>query len=219
MTVGSPTVVGYIRVSTTEQADSGAGLTAQRTTINAEVERRGWNLAEVFTDTASGKSMAGREGLDAALRLLDAGQADVLVVAKLDRLSRSLLDFAALMERSRRKGWSLVALDLGVDTTTPAGEMVASLMASFAQYERRIIGVRTKEALAVKKAEGVRLGRPPSLPQQVVDRIHSERAAGATYRAISEGLQADQVPTAQGGASWHPATVRSVLMRSTSRVP
>lgn len=212
MAVVNPTVLGYIRVSTTEQADSGAGLTAQRTTINAEVERRRWNLTDVFTDTASGRSLAGRQGLDEALALLDAGQADVLVVAKLDRLSRSLLDFAALMERSRRKGWSLVALDLGVDTTTPAGEMVASLMATFAQYERRIIGVRTKEALAVKKASGVRLGRPPSLPTPIVARISAERAAGATYRTIAVGLQADQVPTAQGGASWHPATVRQVLM-------
>lgn len=216
MAQDSPAVLAYLRVSTTEQADSGAGLTAQRTTIDAEVERRSWNLSEIFTDTASGKSLAGRQGLDEALALLDAGQADVLVVAKLDRLSRSLLDFAALMERSRRKGWSLVALDLGVDTTTPAGEMVASLMATFAQYERRIIGVRTAEALAVKRASGVRLGRPPSLPTPIVERIRSERDAGATYRAISDGLQADQVPTAQGGAHWHPATVRSVVMRSAA---
>jgi DNA invertase Pin-like site-specific DNA recombinase len=208
-----PRVLAYIRVSTTEQADSGAGLAAQRTTIDAEVQRRGWDLAEVFTDTASGKSLAGREGLDEALRLLDSGQAQVLVVAKLDRLSRSLLDFAALMERSRRKGWSLVALDLGVDTTTPAGEMVASLMATFAQYERRIIGVRTKEALAAKKAAGVQLGRPRSLPQEIVARICDERAAGATYQQIADGLIADAVPTAQGGALWHAGTVRKILLR------
>lgn len=207
--------VAYVRVSTTEQADSGAGLAAQRTTIDAEVARRGWDLIEVYTDRASGKSLAGREGLDRALGELDGGRADVLVVAKLDRLSRSLLDFAALMERSRRKGWSLVALDLGVDTTTPAGEMVASLMATFAQYERRIIGVRTKEALAAKKAAGVRLGRPRSLPQAVVDRIVRQRQTGASFRAIADDLQREGVPTAQGGAHWHPATVRQVLLSNT----
>jgi DNA invertase Pin-like site-specific DNA recombinase len=71
------------------------------------------------------------------------------------------------MERSRRKRWALVALDLRVDTTTPAGEMVASLMATFAQYERRIIGVRTREALAVEKSEGVVLAPPRVLPPEI----------------------------------------------------
>lgn len=92
--------------------------------------------------------------------MLQRGDACTLVVSKLDRLSRSLVQFAELMERSRRKGWSLVALDLGVDTSTPAGEMMASVLASFAQYERRLIGQRTRDALAVKREQGVRLGRP-----------------------------------------------------------
>jgi DNA invertase Pin-like site-specific DNA recombinase len=205
-------VLAYLRVSTTEQSDSGAGLAAQRATIDAEVARRGWEPPQTFTDTASGKSLAGREGLDQALALLDSGQAGVLVVAKLDRLSRSLLDFAALMERSRRKGWALVALDLGVDTTTPAGEMVASMMATFAQYERRIIGVRTKEALAAKKAAGVRLGRPRQVPEEVVINILEARAAGETYAAIADTLTDGGVPTAQGGVRWYPATVRHVAL-------
>jgi Resolvase, N terminal domain len=67
--------------------------------------------------------------------------------AKLDRLSRSLLDFASLMEDARREGWALVILDLGIDTTTPSGEMIANVMATFAQFERRLIGQRTKDAL------------------------------------------------------------------------
>ena len=205
-------VLAYVRVSTTEQADSGAGLAAQRATIDAEVARRGWEAPEVFTDTASGKSLAGREGLDQALTVLDAGLAGVLVVAKLDRLSRSLLDFASLMERSRRKGWALIALDLGVDTTTPAGEMVASLMATFAQYERRIIGVRTKEALAAKRAAGVRLGRPRQVPDDVVNDILLARESGETYAAIADRLTSEGVPTVQGGARWYPATVRQVAL-------
>jgi len=206
-------VVGYIRVSTSEQAESGAGLAAQRATIEAEADRRGWHLVAVHEDAGiSGKSMTGRAGLDAALLAVEKGEAKVLVVAKLDRLSRSLLDFANLMERTRRKRWALVALDLGVDTTTPAGEMVASLMATFAQYERRIIGVRTREALAVKKAEGVVLGRPRVLSPEVVERIKEARQDGQTLAAIADALNADGVSTAHGGAKWHRATVRQVLM-------
>lgn len=209
-------VVGYVRVSTSEQAESGAGLAAQRATIEAEADRRGWQLVAVHEDAGiSGKSMTGRAGLDAALMAVEKGEAEVLVVAKLDRLSRSLLDFANLMERSRRKRWALVALDLGVDTTTPAGEMVASLMATFAQYERRIIGVRTKEALAVKRAEGVRLGRPNSLSTEVVQRIQRERAEGKTLAAIADGLNVGTVPTAHGGRAWHRATIRQVLLSNS----
>src|SRR3990172_3373900 len=79
--------VGYARVSTAEQADSGASLGAQREAIEGEVKRRRWELVELFTDTASGKSLNGRPGLRKALHALDSGEADVLVVAKLDRLS------------------------------------------------------------------------------------------------------------------------------------
>src|SRR5665811_1911797 len=123
--------VGYRRVSTTEQADSGAGLAAQQTIIEAEASRRGWVLVEVLTDeAASGKSLVGRSALEAAIAAVESGQAEVLVVAKLDRLSRSLLDFASLMARAQNKGWNLVALDLGIDLSTPAGEFLASVMAS-----------------------------------------------------------------------------------------
>lgn len=150
-------VVGYIRVSTDEQGDSGAGLEAQRAAIAAEAKRRGWHLVEILEDTASGKTMTRRPGLAAALQRLESGAADALAVAKLDRLSRSLLDFAGLVERSRKQGWQLVALDLGVDTTTPAGEMMANVLAAFAQFERRLISQRTSDALKVK----ARPGRPP----------------------------------------------------------
>ncbi|MCA1677351.1 MAG: recombinase family protein, partial [Actinobacteria bacterium] len=82
-----------------------------------------------------------------------------LVVAKLDRLSRSVQDAAGLLDRAQRHGWALVAADLGVDASTPAGEAMANVMATFGQLERRMIGQRTREALAARKAAGVRLGR------------------------------------------------------------
>lgn len=208
--------VGYARVSTADQADSGASLRAQRDAIEEEVRRRRWELVEFFTDTASGKSLNGRHGLKKALHVLDSGGADVLVVAKLDRLSRSLKDFAGLMEKAARKKWALVALDLGVDTTTPSGELVASVMACVAQWERRAIGQRTKDALALKRKEGVRLGRPRVLSDSVRRSIERMRKQGLSFQAIADRLNERGIPTAHGGAKWHASTVRAVLYRRES---
>ncbi|MDG9674966.1 recombinase family protein [Micromonospora sp. DH14] len=206
------TAVAYLRVSTEEQAESGAGLAAQRAAIQAEADRRGWTIVAWKEDAGvSGKSVEGREGLAEALELVESRQAETLVVAKLDRLSRSLIDFAALMDRARAKRWNLIALDLGIDLATPAGEFLASVMASAAQWERRIIGQRTREGLAAKKAAGVRLGRPASLPAEVRSRIITESAAGKSLAGIARELNADGVPTAQGGKKWYPSTVRAVL--------
>jgi DNA invertase Pin-like site-specific DNA recombinase len=135
----------------------------------------------------------------------------VEAVAKLDRLSRSLLDFSGIMSSAQRLKWSLVVLDVGVDITTPSGELLVSVMASFAQFERRIIGQRTRDALAVKKSQGARLGRPRSLPKSVVNRVVRERRRGQSLRAIADGLNADAVPTAQGGVRWYASTVKAVL--------
>ena len=207
-----PQVVGYTRVSTDEQASSGLGLEAQRTLIERECERRVWDLVEVYEDAgASGKALTGRPALTEALAAVRGALAGALVVAKLDRLSRSLLDFAGLMEASRREGWALVILDLGVDTTTPSGEMIANVMATFAQFERRLIGQRTRDALSVKRRQGVRLGRPTMVEAVVVERIVIARDRGQSLRAIAEELNRDDVPRAHGGAKWHASTVKAVL--------
>jgi DNA invertase Pin-like site-specific DNA recombinase len=203
--------VGYIRVSTDEQADSGLGLGAQRAAIEGEAARRGWDLVHIYTDTASGRTLARRPGLEQALARLEARQASALVVSKLDRLSRSTKDFAMLMERAQRSGWAPVVLDLGVDATTPAGELVASVMVSVAQWERRAIGQRTKEALAARKAQGAKLGRPRRLPDSVRTRIARMRVKGLSLRAIADVLDDEGIPTAQGGARWYASTVRKVL--------
>ena len=86
-----------------------------------------------------------------------------------------------------------------------------NVLAAAAQYERRIMSARTRDGLAQRRREGVRLGRPPALPAEVVARIAGDRAAGMTLAAIGEGLEAEGIPTAQGGARWYPATVRKVL--------
>jgi DNA invertase Pin-like site-specific DNA recombinase len=203
-------VAGYIRVSTAEQADSGAGLDAQRAAITTEAERRGWRLVDVYEDAGvSGKSL-NRPGLAAALEAVENGRAEALVVAKLDRLSRSLLDFAGLMEGARRKGWSVVALDLGVDTSTPAGEMMANVLATFAQFERRLIGQRTRDALAVKRAQGVTLGRPREMSNDTVQRIRELHRDGYRVAEIARTLNTENVPTPRGG-KWHSPGVKRVL--------
>jgi DNA invertase Pin-like site-specific DNA recombinase len=208
-------VLAYIRVSTEEQRGSGAGLEAQRATILAECERRGWHVVEVIEDAGYSAKDLKRPGVMAALDALKSRRADALVVAKLDRLSRSMLDFAAIMAAAQKQHWGLIALDCAVDTTTPAGEAMANVLATFAQFERRLISQRTKDALAVKKAQGVRLGRPRQLPAEIAERIVAERAAGSTLSAIAERLNQDRVATAQGGQRWYPSTVRAVL-RSTA---
>lgn len=151
------TVWAYVRVSTTDQAESGLGLAAQRAAIESEAARRGWDVEWVEDAGRSGATLD-RPALTAMLAKIRRG--DVLVVAKLDRLSRSLMDFAGLMSRAHAEGWAVVALDLGLDLTTPSGELMANVMATFAHFERRLISQRTKEAMAQLKGKK-RLGAPP----------------------------------------------------------
>jgi DNA invertase Pin-like site-specific DNA recombinase len=206
-------VIGYIRVSTREQGDSGLGMAAQRSAIEAECARRGWILQDVYADVASGKD-TNRPELRKALAAVESGLVDGLVVAKLDRLSRSLVDFAGLLQQSTTQGWGLVVLDLGVDTSTPSGRLVANVMASVAQWEREQISTRTRDALAEVRLRGGSVGRPSGVTDDVTRRIQRERADGRSLGAIANALNADGVPTAQGGAKWHPSTVKSILERS-----
>ena len=204
-------VIGYTRVSTEGQADSGLGLEAQRNTIEAATTVRGWNLDLIATDAGlSGKSLKGRRALADALDALDRGEADVLMASKLDRLSRSSLDFAAIMERAQRGSWKLIVLDVDVDTSTPSGELMAGMMALMAQHERRIIGQRTKDALAVKRAAGVTLGRPVTLSAEIRAEVVAMREAGLSFAKIAAELNAREVPTAHGGSQWWPSTVRKI---------
>jgi DNA invertase Pin-like site-specific DNA recombinase len=204
-------VLTYRRVSTSEQADSGLGLAAQDAALTSAAAHKGWTITQDYVDAGATGSNVDRPGLQAALLALRNREADALAVAKLDRLSRSLVDFAGLMETARREGWAVIALDLGVDTSTPAGEMLANVLASFAQYERRLISQRTKDALAALRAQGVRLGRPRAVSDAVAERIGAWRAAGVPLARVAQHLNDQGVPTAHGGRQWYPSTVRAVL--------
>jgi DNA invertase Pin-like site-specific DNA recombinase len=206
-------VLGYVRVSTEEQSDSGAGFEARRRAIALECKRRGWTLLDVVEDAGFSAKDLKRPGIKAALEVLESGDAKALVAAKLDRLSRSMIDFTALMATAQKQGWALVALDCNVDTTTPAGEVMANVLATFAQFERRLIAQRTREALAIKREQGVVLGRPRTIDEGIVKRIKRERKRGQSFAAIAEQLNAEGVATGQGGRRWYPATVRNLALR------
>jgi DNA invertase Pin-like site-specific DNA recombinase len=123
-----------------------------------------------------------------------------------------MLDFARIMTTAQKQAWALVALDVQVDTTTPSGEAMANMLATFSQFERRLISERTKQALAQKRAAGVRLGAAPEIDHAVERRIRRERSKGRTLRDIAERLNADAIPTARGGR-WHASTLQRVLAR------
>ena len=215
-------LIAYLRLSLEEQhVDRKAtkrerdkakrlGFAAQKNTIVQWAEAMGHTIVIWLQDEASGKNMD-RQGLRDALRHLRHGEADGLVVAKLDRVSRSVPDFGTLLETAKRQGWKFIAVDLGVDTSTAAGELVAGVMMQIAQWERRVIGERTSDALQALKRQGARLGRPSQVPAEVRTRVQRWRARGWTYQKIADRLNATGVPTSQGGTCWRVNTVRGVL--------
>lgn len=209
-------VVGYVRVSTDRQGESGLGLQAQREAIERECAHRGWELAAIHEDVASGGSTS-RPGLDAAILACLDGNAAGIVVAKLDRLSRSVIHFANLLEAATKDGWNIVALDFGLDLATPQGRLVANVLMSVAVWEREMIGLRTREALAQARANGVVLGRPSGVSDELRARITQMRSSGMTYQNIADVLNLAEVPTAQNGAEWYSSTIAAILR--ADRVP
>jgi DNA invertase Pin-like site-specific DNA recombinase len=197
----------YIRVSTDEQGDSGLGLEAQR---RALYDRFPAGLIDQYQETASAKDLD-RPILCNLLGALSPG--DTLAVAKLDRLTRSVVDFGQLLEAAKAGGWFIVALDLGVDTSTPTGELVANIMVSVSQWERRIIGQRTKEALAERKANGQTLGRPVEISpeaEEIIRELFVNGHHGCRY--ITRKLTEAKIKPPRGDA-WYPSTVLRVIDR------
>jgi DNA invertase Pin-like site-specific DNA recombinase len=213
-------VIGYTRRSKANRRrpdDPALGIAAQRTAITAEADRRGWEVMWTEPDDGwSGRNVS-RPGLQTALGALARGEAAGLVVAKLNRLSRSVADFAALLRLAQRQGWSVVALDLGIDTSTINGRLVANLVMAVAEWEREVIGERTAEGLAEKRAAGARLGREQMIPPAVARRIRRHAREGMSARAIARRLTAAGVPSPTGKARWSHSTVARFLARSAVR--
>jgi len=207
-------LIGYVRVSTDKQIESAAGIDAQISYIKLEAERRGLELEIVSEgEGASGKSMGRRSALNDAMNRLDKGEASALIVSKLDRLTRSVADFLTILERSKKGRWSLVIGDLAIDTSSPMGEAMATISATFAQLERRRIGERTREGLAQKRLQGVVLGRPVTMPASTFQKIVSLHEAGTSFNAIARQLNSEGIPTTHGGSNWYASTISKAINR------
>lgn len=206
--------IGYLRVSTEEQANSGLGLGAQRDTIQRYADAHDWEVIWYEDAGLSAKSLA-RPQLQAALDRLSASakrrDVDGIVVAKLDRLSRSVVDFAGVLDLARARKWALVAIDLGVDTSTPTGELVANVMMSVAQWERRVIGERTSAAMQAAKRQGRHMGRVSALPQAAGARLLELRRTH-TLASTADVLNEEGLTTATG-ARWAINTVAKAQKR------
>jgi DNA invertase Pin-like site-specific DNA recombinase len=203
------TVRAYLRCSTQDQMDSALGLEAQRHTIEQEAQRRGWTEIAWYVDGGrSGKDLNREE----VIRLLaEVRHDDYVVVSRLDRLSRSLVDFAGLMETAKKQRWVLIALDLGVDMTTPTGRMVAGIMANLAEWERSLISARTTEAMAAAKRRGVRMGHRSRIPMQIQDEVERLWLTGLSMCEVARRMTAQGVPTVENCPRWHASTVSTVL--------
>lgn len=197
-------VFGYVRVSHEEQARSGASLPAQREQIRAFCRARRWTLMGIMSDEGvSGATLKRRPGLQAALEVLERGEATVLVVTKLDRLSRSVRDIFSLVEGTfTTNGASLVSIGESLDATTAVGKAFLGILAVLAQMERELVSERTRAALDHIRSTGRYIGRVPfgkKLDDEgrlAVDRRAANalrrarrlRAAGRSWREVSAAM-------------------------------
>jgi DNA invertase Pin-like site-specific DNA recombinase len=205
-------MVGYCRVSTGEQARSGLGLDAQKTVIAAAADREGWEIIAWHVDAGETGKNTGRPAFIAAMRAVADGTADGLVAAKLDRVSRSVVDFAGLLDWFTKADRALAILDPAIDTTTPSGRLVANVFSAVAEWEADVIADRTSAALQAKRNAGHAISRPSVLDNSaLLERIRSLRSGGLSLAAIAGHLNAEGVPTVRGGAEWRPSSVQAAL--------
>jgi site-specific DNA recombinase len=209
--------VGYIRVSTTEQALEGVSLDAQHTKVQAYAVVKDWTVSQIISDEGQSAKHLKRPGLARLLALVDARQVDVVIVYKLDRLTRSVRDLNNLVELFEKKGVALVSLQESLDATTATGRLMMNLLASVSQWEREVIGERTRDAMQYLKAQGQVYSRPVFADPAILARLQGEREAGCSYHQIAHGLNADQIQTTRGG-QWRACTVRQILQRSAPAV-
>lgn len=219
----------YIRVSSSQQAEEGVSLEAQERALRLYAEREGFDLVDVVVDAGVSASipLAKREGGKRLLEMVRKGQVQTIIATKLDRVWRSAADALASVETWTKKGVGLVLLDLGgqvLDTKTPMGKLMLTMMAGFAEAERALIAERTRTALQHKKAKGERVsGKAPlgfrfeqdgSLvedhgEQEVIRKVHSLRAKGFSWSKIADGLNKAGVPCR--GAKWFAQSLRLSL--------
>ncbi len=205
--------IGYVRVSTDKQAGAGVSLEAQTARITAMATVQDVTLVEVIADAGESAKTLNRPGMARLLAMVDARDVQTVIVAKLDRLTRSVRDLADLLEQFDRRGVALVSVSESLDTGTAAGRLVLNVMMSVAQWEREAIGERTRDALRHKKANGQRCGTVPfgfqlaadgrmleanAIEQRALAIVRDLRAAGLTLEQIAEALNSQGHQTRRG---------------------
>ncbi len=224
--------IGYIRVSTTRQAEEGVSMDAQTARISAWCDANGYGLAETFTDAGiSGKRADNRPGLRQALDAACERKA-ALVVYSLSRLARSTRDAIEIAERLDKAGADLVSLTEKLDSTSAAGKMLFRMLAVLAEFERDLVSERTTAALAHKRRNGERTGGIPygweladdattlvaiEAEQAVLADIRAMRTAGRSYRSIADELTGRGVPTKKGRGRWSHMAVVGIVKREAQR--
>lgn len=220
--VASPRLVGYVRCSTAEQAASGLGLDAQRRAIAQYAELYGVEIGEVVVDDGRSAASLDRLGIRRVLELLDAGAVAGVIVARLDRLTRSVRDVGELVDRYFAKDRRLVSVGEQLDTSTAAGRLVLNVLASVGQWEREAIAERTRAALRSKRERGERAGalpfgyeldpadatcqrlRPCKREQAAIRDAVKMRAQGMSQASIAEALTRRHPEAARGGKFHQP---------------
>lgn len=215
--------IGYVRVSTTDQADNGVSLDAQTEKISGWCHANDYELADVHVDRGlSGGRCDNRPALQDALRTVSRG--DSLVVYSLSRLARSTRDTLMIAEALERKGADLVSLSERIDTTSSTGKMVFRLLAVLSEFERDVISERTSMAMAHMRSSGRYTGgfEPYGyrcvdgallvIPEEmaVIRLIHQLRAEGKSLRSISKHLSGLGI-SSRAGRALHHALIARIL--------
>jgi DNA invertase Pin-like site-specific DNA recombinase len=169
----------YARVSTRDQQPN-----TQLRELKAYAKRRGFSVYRELVDVASGAN-PDRPKLAQLLDLARKRKVDVVLVWKFDRFARSTKQLITALEEFRELGVDFISYTENIDTSTPAGKVLFTVISAFAEFERDLIRERVRAGLDRARAEGTRLGRPP-LDAEIVRRIRKMRRSGASVRQISK---------------------------------
>jgi len=178
----------YSRVSTTEPEQERA-LAAAMLRLEEAVKARGWTLAAKNQDSISGKK-SDRPGWVATRDLVRRREVDVVVGTRIDRFARSVKELVLFSHDAKSNNVAIVFLDQPIDTTTPVGSFMFTILAALAELERDNIADRVRNGMSWAKKRGVRIGRPPR-DRSVVDRARALRDAGLTLRQIRAQLASE----------------------------
>lgn len=206
-------VIGYVRLS--KGSANGHSLDGQRESIQTWAKANGHELVTVVAEVASAKTPHKLAGRRLAIAAIKAGMADGLVVRDLDRVTRSIIDGADLLEDAKLNDWRLLGAVDGLDTGDPEQEFSTNIKIAVAQEERRKIARRTKDGLATARRNGQKLGKPKQINPELEARIVRLARKGNSGYKIAQRLTAEGIPTPQGKTTWSPSVVRDVIARNT----